>query len=141
MHSRNKPLGWFHSDRGSWIDWRHPSVLSLYQTALAIAHQARILAGVTGACDEYSAWLAGMLAPLGWFAVAAVDPSAVALCRAGPHFSDDPAAEQRKCWGLDHAAIARKLVRRWQLPEWFGAIYGQADHSSDDAGRSTTPRS
>lgn len=127
-------LRWFQNDRGSWVDWRHPAVLPLYQTALAIAHQSRILASATAACDEDAAWLAGLLVPLGWFAVAAVDPSAIALCRADPRFADDPAARQRECWGLDHGAITRRLIRRWQLPEWLGTIAGPGEPAGCEAG-------
>ncbi len=120
-------LQWFRHDRGYWVDWRQPTVLPVYQTALAIAHHARIIAALTGACDSKAAWTAGLLVPLGWFAVAAVDPLAVADCRTDCGFAEDPSETQQRHWGLDHAAIARRLLRHWQLPDWLRLAVGHVD--------------
>ncbi len=63
------------------------------------------------------------LAPLGWLAVAAVDPGA-----AGEplHEADVPPspALQAECWGLDQNAIARRLAHRWRLPDWVATALG-----------------
>ena len=120
-------VDWFQNDRGCWIDWRHPSVLPIYQSALAIAHHARLIASSTSCCDAEAAWTAGMLAPLGWFAMAALDPSLVSSCRTDPNFAADPLETQYRHWGLDHMAIARRLARRWQLPDWLGVAIGHGD--------------
>jgi signal transduction histidine kinase len=117
-------LDWFQDDRGCWIDWRQPSVLPLYEAALAIAHHARFIAQQAHCCDPAAAWAAGLLAPLGWFAIAALDPSLAALCLADPQFPEDPRAVQLRCWGIDHASLARRLGRRWQLPDWLRTAIG-----------------
>jgi signal transduction histidine kinase len=120
-------LKWLSHDRGRWLDWRHPVILPIYRTALSIAHHARLIAGLTGACDQNAAWTGGLLAPLGWYAVAAFDPLAVAEVRADQSFPDDPIETQQRHWGLDHAGIARRLVRRWQLPDWLRIAVGHLD--------------
>jgi two-component system, NtrC family, sensor kinase len=122
-------LQWFQHDRGCWLDWRHTATLPLYETALAIAYHAQFLAEQTHSCDPAAAWTAGLLAPLGWFAMAAHDPALVSLCRSDPAFHNDPTAVQRRLWGLDHASIARRLARRWQLPDWLRVVIGHGDLS------------
>ena len=57
---------------------------------------------------------AGLLAPLGWLAVAAVDPERAADCLADPELPRDPLGTQRRHWGLDQGGIARQ-------PEQAGA--------------------
>lgn len=66
--------------------------------------------------------LAGMAAPLGWLAVAAVDPPAVAACLNHAEFRTDPDAVQTQLWGATAAAVARRLTRRWDLPPWLGTV-------------------
>jgi len=64
---------------------------------------------------QIASLLAG-LTPLGWLVVCAVQPDLADRCvqpRAG-----DPILQQRLTWGIDHVAIARRVARRWQLPEW-----------------------
>ncbi len=62
------------------------------------------------------------LAPLGWLAVAAVDPDAA---RAPLRDSTTPtAAFQAELWGLDQNAIARRLAHRWRLPDWIATVLG-----------------
>ncbi len=129
----NTALHWWQHDRGRWLDWRRPLVLPIYQAALAVAHHARILAELTQLCDPRTAWTAGLLAPLGWFAVAACDPSLTARCLADPDFAKNPLATQRRLWGLDHAAIARRLAARWRLPDWL------AIRDCDNAERGSLP--
>lgn len=128
-----KALQWFHHDRGRWLDWRHPAILPIYRIALAIAHNARIIAELTGACDENAAWTAGFLTPLGWFAVAAIDPLAVSQVHADPSCFEEPVETQQRHWGLDQAAIARRLARRWQLPDWLRIVVGHLDLPVDSA--------
>ena len=63
------------------------------------------------------------LAPLGWLAVAAVNP-----CAADKPLLDSatpPSATlQADIWGLDQNTIARRLANRWRLPEWVGTALG-----------------
>ena len=52
------------------------------------------------------------LAPLGWFAVAAVDPAPPPTASPTPTCRSDPAGTQADDWGLDQDAIARRLATR-----------------------------
>jgi two-component system NtrC family sensor kinase len=60
------------------------------------------------------------LAPLGWYAVAAVDPFDAAEPLADPNFPAHSVEVQAEVWGLDHPAITRRLCARWRLPAWVG---------------------
>lgn len=116
---------------GRVIDWLNADLAPVYQAALAYAMLAEQLARLTGGCDPASAWAAGMLAPLGWLAVAAIDPAAVGEVLRQPVYSDRFADAQRSHWGLDSSAIARRLVRRWNLPVWLRATSGHLNLSAD----------
>ena len=84
---------------------------------------ARALAEHTQrACPDRSAVLP-TLAPLGWLAVAAVDPTLALAPLCDPDTSGK-AASQAAHWGLDQNAIARRLAHRWRLPEWVAASLG-----------------
>jgi two-component system, NtrC family, sensor kinase len=109
---------------GQWIDWRRPELLSVYRSALTTAHLAHIIAELSHRCDPDNAWVGGLLAPLGWFAVGAADPEAVGLCLGDQRFAVDPLGTQQAVWGLDHAEIARRLARRWLLPDWLRIVIG-----------------
>ncbi len=104
-----------------FVDWNRPSVRPLYDACLTLAQLAQRLAERTAQCDPEAAWTCGLLAPLGWLAMCAVDPEAVATCLADPALRSDPAQTQRRHWGIDQAAIARRLARRWRLPAWATA--------------------
>jgi signal transduction histidine kinase len=104
-----------------FVDWNRPAVQPVYDACLTFAHLARRLAERTGQGDPEAAWACGLLAPLGWLAMCAVDPEAVADCLADPALRADPAETQRRHWGIDQAAIARRLARRWRLPAWVSA--------------------
>ena len=67
-------------------------------------------------CDPDEAWACGLLAPLGWLGVCAADPAAAAACLADAEFARNPSQTQRRRWGLDQSALARRLARRWRLP-------------------------
>lgn len=120
-------LRWFHHDRGHWLDFRQPTVLPIYRAAVSIAQHARIIAELTRSSDPDAAWIAGLLAPLGWFAIAASEPLAVADCLSDPAFSSEPSETQQRHWGLDQDSIVRRLARRWQLPEWLRCVLGHLD--------------
>src|SRR5207248_1825229 len=62
------------------------------------------------------------LAPLAWYAVAAVDSFDAADPLSDPRFAARSADVQVELWGLDHAAITRRLVARWRLPAWIATI-------------------
>jgi len=92
-----------------------------------MATLAEALAKRAGGCDPACAWAAGLLAPLGWLAVAAVDPAAVGEVLREPVYADQFPAIQRDRWRLDAPAIARRLARRWNLPDWLRVIVGHLD--------------
>ncbi len=124
-------LGWLDNNQGIWIDWRRPLVLPVLKTALAIAQYARSIAQLHGVCDAEAAWTAGMLKPLGWFAVAAFDPNLIAFCLADPDFIPHSKQTERRHWGADHANIAAEISRRQKFPHWLAsAICGYNEWSS-----------
>ncbi len=108
----------------AFVDWSRPAVAPIYWSALHFAHLSALLAERTRACDAESAWVAGLLAPLGWLAVAAVDPERAARCLADPELRRFPEAVERRHWGHDAAGLARRLARRWRLPPWLAAVCG-----------------
>jgi signal transduction histidine kinase len=118
-----------------WINWAQPAVRPVYESALGIAATARAIAQADKSCDPDTAWIAGLLAPLGWLGVAAVDASAVAECLVDPEFSRHPVAVQQRRWGLDAQALARRLARRWRLPAWLAASVGHLGLPVEMAGR------
>jgi len=107
-----------------FVDWRQSQLQPIYRAALTSATVATRLAEKTGRAAPAVAWTAGLLAPLGTLAVCAVDGAAVVACLADPVHAEHPAATQRRWWGMDQAAIARRLARRWRLPAWLGTIVG-----------------
>jgi signal transduction histidine kinase len=122
------------ADAGAgFVDWNQVAVQPVYQAALTYAGLAEHLARRSQRCDPDNAWAAGLLAPLGWFAVCAVEPQQAAACQADPEWAQNPAAVQRRHWGLDQAGIARRLNRRWRLPRWLGVITGHLDLSPQTA--------
>jgi signal transduction histidine kinase len=110
-----------------FVDWNQAAVRPVYHAALTCARLAAAVARCLDCCDPENAWVAGLLAPLGWFAVCAVDPEQVSACLHDPEWPDDPPAVQRRRWGQDQAAIARRLNRRWRLPRWLAVISGHLD--------------
>jgi signal transduction histidine kinase len=111
----------------SFVDWSQAAVRPVYQAALTSARLASAIARCLDCCDPDNAWAAGLLVPLGWFAVAVVAPEQVAGCLHDPEWPADPVAVQRQHWGYDQAAIARRLNRRWRLPRWLAVITGHLD--------------
>jgi len=67
------------------------------------------------------------LSPLGWYAVAAVDPFDAAEPLSDPRFSRQAPEVQLESWGIDHSAIARRLAARWRLPRWAGDTIANLD--------------
>jgi signal transduction histidine kinase len=109
-----------------WVDWSRPGLQPLFQASITLAQCARELAQQSPRCDPDNAWVAGLLAPLGWFAVAAVEEEAVG-CLADPLSHEQPTVVQQRAWGLDQGAIARRLSRRWGLPGWLAGVVGHLD--------------
>jgi signal transduction histidine kinase len=111
-------------DQPGFVDWSQPATQPIYHASLAYASLSCRLAECCGRCDPENAWVAGLLAPLGWLAVCATNPTQAADCLAEPTFARRPAQTQQRLWGFDQAALARRLARRWRLPSWLAAIVG-----------------
>jgi signal transduction histidine kinase len=107
-----------------FVDWNQSAVRPIYQAGLTYARLAAYLAERTGRCDPDNAWTAGLLAPLGWLAVCAVDPHQVTACLTDAAWMKRPLAVQQRHWGIDQAGIARRLARHWRLPRWLAAVSG-----------------
>lgn len=105
--------------QSSLPEWTAPGRATVRDAALDYARTAAAIAELTGKCDPEKASVCGLLAPLGWLAAAAVHPEAVIDVLDDPQHVADPEGLQRKHWGLDHAALARRLARRWELPQWL----------------------
>ena len=106
------------------VDWNAEIVRPIYQTAVTLAGLARDAAVQAADCDPEEAWACGLLAPLGWLGVCTANPAAAAACLADAEFSRNPSQTQRRRWGLDQSALARRLARRWRLPHWLTAVVG-----------------
>jgi signal transduction histidine kinase len=104
--------------RAGWVRPDHPAVRRADDLGSRAATFARRLADRTGRTNPDAAAAAARLAPLGWYAVAAVAPAAAAAAL------DHPADVQARKWGLDHAAVVRRLVGRWRFPGWAGTTLG-----------------
>jgi two-component system NtrC family sensor kinase len=140
QHYLNEP--WFGFRRAGSVDaglgdinWQQPDWQRAYQASLRYAATAALLAERSGRCDPDSAWCCGLLAPLGWLAVALTDPSGVHRVLAELQQPGSAASVQQAQWGFDCAAIARRLARRWRLPDWLGVIVGSLDLPLDSAQR------
>lgn len=107
----------------AFVDWHQPGLAPIYRAALDYARVAEALALRGERCDPEHAWAAGLLAPLGWLA-AATEPEAVRAALAALASDRDPGATQQRLWGLDQAALARRLALAWDLPPWLAAIVG-----------------
>ena len=90
--------------------------------------------------DPDIAWVAGLLAPLGWLAACAIDLDAVGRCLENPKLAQGAHAVQQRFWGLDHSAIARRLSRRLALA-WLGRGRGRASGSTRSNGADARGRS
>ena len=107
-----------------FADWKQTHLLPIYETCVSQARLAHALACHVPDADPDSAWMGGLLAPLGWLAACAVDPVTASSILQKPDFAADPARVQQQTWGLEHSAIARRLCRRWGLPTWLATIIG-----------------
>ncbi len=101
---------------------------------------ATALADATRLVPVHAAARATRLAPLGWYAVAAVDTFDAAEPLGDPQFSERPDEVQTEVWGLDHAAIARRLAARWRLPAWLATTIGSLTLPLGVAARLVTHR-
>jgi signal transduction histidine kinase len=117
------------------VDWGRDGAREVHAAAIVCARLARRVAEVTGRCEPEHARVGGLLAPLGWLVVCAASPDFARDCLNDPGHARHPAAVERRHWGLDQAALARRLARRWGLPPWLAAVVGYLGLPPDDARR------
>ena len=113
------------------VDWWQPDAAKIWKTSIAFALLAERLAKHIGGCDPACAWIGGLLAPLGWQSICAVDPEAVCDCLRLPLDLDRAGEGQRQLWRYDAQEIGRRLARRWKLPGWLRAIVGYLGSPAD----------
>ncbi len=107
-----------------FVNWADSTLSPIHVAALTSARLAHGLAQAAGGCDPESTWAAALLTPLGWYAVCAANPEGAAVCLRDPAHARHAEATQQRFWGLDAAALGRRLAQRWALPRWLGAVVG-----------------
>lgn len=118
---------------GCFADWDSGGRAPVYRASLKFGRFARAVAERCGRCDPDSAWAAGLLAPLGWLAVALINADSANACLSDPENATNGAGVQHQRWGLDQASITRRLCRRWNLPRWLAAVIGHLDLVAESA--------
>jgi two-component system, NtrC family, sensor kinase len=99
-----------------FVDWEQPAFRPVYDACLAYARLACVIAERTERCAPDNAWVAGLLAPLGWLAHCAALGRDGAPQAHGVQPAGAPA--------FDPAALARRLNQCWRLPRWLRAVTG-----------------
>lgn len=117
-----------HSQIG-YVDWRQPAIARVWRCAI---RQAAVAEALAQRLDRptAAAWVAGLLAPLGWLAATAANPERVAAAIAT---LDD--SHGGKIQHIDHPALCRRFSRAWRLPAWLSAIIGNLGLHPDLAQR------
>lgn len=110
-----------------WADWTQGPARMVLGCSLVCARLNRFLARHAGPCAPEQAWVCGLLAPLGWLSLCAVDLSAVESVMASGGSYQDYQERQEAGWGMRHGALARRLARGWGLPEWLVSLVGHLD--------------
>jgi len=118
-----------------FVDWTRDGAREVRAAALESARLARRVAEATGRYEPEHAWVAGLLAPLGWLGVCAANPDYARDCLADPEHPHHPSAVERRHWGFDQAGLGRRLARRWALPPWLAAVAGYLGLPPEDARR------
>jgi signal transduction histidine kinase len=114
--------------------WSEP-LRPLYEPAWALARIASALASRTGRASPLHAWSAGLLAPLGWLAVAAACPDRALDCWTDPNLPRDVTRAQERHWGVTAAGLTRRLARSWGLPSWLQESLGRIEIPAPAAAR------
>jgi signal transduction histidine kinase len=130
-------LNTLHRTPAGRLDESLPPVAVVLEFARQCAHVAGQLANRRGFTDQRRAAVAGLLVPLGWLAIAAVDPSAIEDCLTDNDHANVPGEIQERYWGATASTLTRQLARHWDLPVWLAAAIGNLDLPSawvDDVG-------
>jgi signal transduction histidine kinase len=96
-----------------FVDWGASTRSDLYRSCLQLARVCEFVAEQTKLVHADCAWIAGLLAPLGWIGVAALSTG---------QLSHPPTNGQAHA--TDHETLARRLNNRWRLPSWLAAVTG-----------------
>lgn len=107
-----------------FTDWSASAIKPVYAAILVSARLAHALANRVGDCDPETAWVAALLAPLGWLAVSAAAPESALACLTDPVHARHAMETEARHWGLDAAALGRRLAQHWELPSWLAAVVG-----------------
>ncbi len=107
-----------------------PEFATIARVSSAAAEVAGELAREADAGHPDLVALVARSAVLGWVAVAAVDPDSASRVL---QTTQDPTKTQERDWGLDAAAIARRLASRWRLPDWLTTTIGFLRLTPNDA--------
>ena len=107
------------------IPWQSRAWKQLWRWALQAARLAVTAARQSRLVSPSQAYYAALLAPLGWYAVAVIDPLALGDVLHDPLARQSSRQRQHATWGMDHAAIARRLAARWNLPHWLTQVVGR----------------
>jgi signal transduction histidine kinase len=116
-----------------YVNWAQAPAKAIHRMALQFAGVAHDVASASGRSPPEAAWICGLLAPLGWLSVCAVDPHTVQDCLDDLELNQNPQAAQQHHWGFNQTALARRLCRRWGFPRWLEAIIGHLDLSAESA--------
>lgn len=100
--------------RAGYVDWNRAAPAHLLRSALRIATLSETLARHTGRTDPALAWSVGLLAPLGWFGLAAVDPEYAAIQHVRLFEPTHPVESEEPAW--NPTPLTRRLARHWHLP-------------------------
>lgn len=100
-------------DSPGYVNWHAPDARRLHEAAVRYAWCASRLAERTGAADASAAWVCALLAPLGYLALAAVEPARHVLA------------------ARDQAALGRRLLRRWGVPVGISSVVGHLSLTRD----------
>ena len=115
-------------NRVPFVDWRRPGVERVWSASQFLAHVAESIALKVGS-DSSRAFTAGLLAPLGWLGVCAVQPENVSTFLAAA--DQESPGWQKAAWGVDHATLTRRLVRSWRLPAELADVVGHLDWNAN----------
>lgn len=120
-------LAQFQEPGAVYFDARSRPLQPIVRYCRTLANHAWRIAWRTQRWDAELAWVAGLLAPLGWYALGATSSATVAACLQDHSFLRSPADSQRHYFGRTACEIARRLARRWQLPPVLHAVVGHVE--------------
>jgi signal transduction histidine kinase len=107
----------------AFVDWNQPAARPIQLACLRYARLATLLAERSGRCEPDLAWVAGLLAPLGWLVLAA-HVKEMRITDRGSRMENQPPILGPPTTFFDYAALARRLNQRWELPSWLSTVTG-----------------